>query len=601
MSSITAGTSSGTALVQSGDTTGALVIKTGGSAATAATFNADQTVTLAAPLPVASGGTGATSLSGITTGTATNLAGGANGTIPYQSAAGTTQMLAAGTAGYLLQSNGSAAPTWVTAPTGGSQSFTASGSITAGDLVSLVSANTVAKTLGTLNSYTNTTASSSFWSSAVLNSSDIDIAFDEVTKTAVVVLASGDGSGYVYAFLLTVSGTSATLVASYTVSSSYNYAGVSVTFDATARVFLFGFGRANCVTVRAATVTTSALTFGAALDLWTSGTAYAGGGAYVANAGGILYSWAFSTAQVRTQFLTVSGTTISVAGSPSYIITSGQDLIRPSNWLRSIYDPTAQKTVVFYKSGGALSYVVFTVSGSSLTSGSLTSTGISPTGNPLGAAYNTSNNTYGLVFQTYDGGYLLRSAVASLSGTTLTVQTPTTITTLAGGNNFEGAGIGYDQYAQAFVVVYSTTTAYNSFYKSGVGSAISITFGSEVAYKTTTSSGVLYNFPFAYSASSTALLQSPTFGGWSTTIQTFTASVTTNYTNWIGIANTTVTTGQTVPVTVISGINSSQTGLTVNTTYYINQYGVLGTAASTGNIKIGRAISTTQLLVTNAN
>jgi hypothetical protein len=127
MSSISAGTSSGTALVQTADTTGALVIKTGGSAATAATFNADQTVTLAAPLPVASGGTGATSLSGITVGTATsattattatNLAGGSNGTIPYQSAAGTTQMLAVGTSGQVLKSNGVAAPSWITPSAG---------------------------------------------------------------------------------------------------------------------------------------------------------------------------------------------------------------------------------------------------------------------------------------------------------------------------------------------------------------------------------------------------------------------------------------------------------------------------------------------------
>lgn len=124
MSSISAGTSGGTALVSTGDTTGALVIKTGSSATTAATFNADQTVTLAAPLPVASGGTGSTTLSGITVGnattatTATNLAGGSNGTIPYQSAAGTTQMLAVGTSGQVLTSAGASAPTWGTVSTG---------------------------------------------------------------------------------------------------------------------------------------------------------------------------------------------------------------------------------------------------------------------------------------------------------------------------------------------------------------------------------------------------------------------------------------------------------------------------------------------------
>ncbi len=50
--------------------------------------------------------------------TATNIAGGSNGTIPYQSAADTTAMLAVGTAGQVLQTNGAGAPTWVT-PAGG--------------------------------------------------------------------------------------------------------------------------------------------------------------------------------------------------------------------------------------------------------------------------------------------------------------------------------------------------------------------------------------------------------------------------------------------------------------------------------------------------
>ncbi|MBV5347843.1 hypothetical protein JZU46_06490, partial [bacterium] len=45
--------------------------------------------------------------------TATNLAAGSLGTIPYQSASGTTAQLAAGTSGYLLKSNGAAAPSWL--------------------------------------------------------------------------------------------------------------------------------------------------------------------------------------------------------------------------------------------------------------------------------------------------------------------------------------------------------------------------------------------------------------------------------------------------------------------------------------------------------
>ena len=118
MSSITAGTSAGTALIHTADTTGSFVVKTGAGSTTGLTVDGSQIVTLAQPLPVGSGGTGATSLSGITTGTATNLAGGSNGTIPYQSASGTTQMLAVGTSGQVLQTNGAGAPTWVTVASG---------------------------------------------------------------------------------------------------------------------------------------------------------------------------------------------------------------------------------------------------------------------------------------------------------------------------------------------------------------------------------------------------------------------------------------------------------------------------------------------------
>jgi hypothetical protein len=58
--------------------------------------------------------TSQSSLAAGTATTATNLAGGSNGTIPYQSAAGTTQMLAVGSSGQVLQTNGVGAPSWVT-------------------------------------------------------------------------------------------------------------------------------------------------------------------------------------------------------------------------------------------------------------------------------------------------------------------------------------------------------------------------------------------------------------------------------------------------------------------------------------------------------
>ena len=56
--------------------------------------------------------------SAVTATTATNLAAGAAGQVPYQSGAGATAFTAVGTAGQLLQSNGAGAPTWVNAAAG---------------------------------------------------------------------------------------------------------------------------------------------------------------------------------------------------------------------------------------------------------------------------------------------------------------------------------------------------------------------------------------------------------------------------------------------------------------------------------------------------
>lgn len=66
----------------------------------------------AGTITAALNGNAATATSATSATTATNLAGGSAGTIPYQSASGTTVQLTAGTSGYYLKSNGAAAPSW---------------------------------------------------------------------------------------------------------------------------------------------------------------------------------------------------------------------------------------------------------------------------------------------------------------------------------------------------------------------------------------------------------------------------------------------------------------------------------------------------------
>lgn len=76
------------------------------------TINLDQAAAVTGVLPVANGGTGGT-LPTANGGTGANLSAGAIGAVPYFSGAGVMSALAAGTANYVLQANGAAAPSWV--------------------------------------------------------------------------------------------------------------------------------------------------------------------------------------------------------------------------------------------------------------------------------------------------------------------------------------------------------------------------------------------------------------------------------------------------------------------------------------------------------
>lgn len=115
MSTITAGTTSGQAIVVNGDTTGNLVLQTNGGTTALTATGANVTIAgtltasggLTGVLPVANGGTGASTL------TANNVLIG-NGT-------SAVQVVSPGTTGNILTSNGT---TWVSqAAVTGAESF----------------------------------------------------------------------------------------------------------------------------------------------------------------------------------------------------------------------------------------------------------------------------------------------------------------------------------------------------------------------------------------------------------------------------------------------------------------------------------------------
>ena len=96
------------------------------------------------------------SQSSLVVGTSTNLAGGAAGSVPYQSGAGVTAMLAAGTNGYLLTLS-AGLPSWQPAPASGVTTFSA-GTTGLTPNTATSGAVTLAGTLAIANGGTNGTA-----------------------------------------------------------------------------------------------------------------------------------------------------------------------------------------------------------------------------------------------------------------------------------------------------------------------------------------------------------------------------------------------------------------------------------------------------------
>lgn len=125
MSIIAAGTTTTTALSSTGNTDGTLQFQVNGTtpSVTLNTLGAvgvgsspnygtsGQVLISGGSTTAPTWGTAGTATSATT---ATNLAGGSAGTVPYQSASGTTAMLAAGSSGQVLTSSGAGAPTWTT-------------------------------------------------------------------------------------------------------------------------------------------------------------------------------------------------------------------------------------------------------------------------------------------------------------------------------------------------------------------------------------------------------------------------------------------------------------------------------------------------------
>lgn len=178
-------------------------------------------------------GNAATATLATTATTATNLAGGSAGTIPYQSAAGTTVQLTAGTSGYILQSNGAAAPSWVVKPTGTVTSVTGGSYLTGGTITTTGTLAVDATTTNTASKVVARDASGNFSAGTITAALTGNV-------TGNVSGSSGSCTGNA------ATASNASLLNSISAINLYNNMGdvhsTRTSFDATGATLTSGFG-----------------------------------------------------------------------------------------------------------------------------------------------------------------------------------------------------------------------------------------------------------------------------------------------------------------------------------------------------------------------
>jgi hypothetical protein len=582
---INADTATGGAII-TGDTSGQLQLQSGGVTAlttnganvtVAGTFTATGGVTgvnlatgVTGILPVANGGTGATTL------TANNVLLG-NGTSAVQA-------VAPGASGNVLTSNGT---TWASAAAvSGVQQFTSSGSITAGQAVTLNTDGTVSTVTGTSTSQAvlaeNGIGVQAF--SGVYNSS----VYDEVNNLIVYAMRDGSANMYAGAYRVDANGSvSQQGSAVYLGSSASEPPGITVIKLGTNN-FAISYATSSTNTqIRTLAVNTSTLSISGYNS--TGLTNASGDAPYNVGLGYDPVSDKLITARKSNS----SQLTISVYSPDLSSVTATRNV--------TINDVSNNSmTAVAVRTAVAGQFGVFTPSSSSQMGFrlyTLNSTGTSISGTDSQTASFTASTNQGQFVAIYVptvDRYMCIS-MNYFNQVQASLHNPTT------GASITAVNITQGSFDYRFTSQSAVDTATSQVRFAGVGSGVlqyaarPFTADSFGAQQTSTPFLTSYSRP-VYTPTGTP--QNLSIASWNSQANavrsiTFTvANLTSNAQNFAGFATNTVTTGQSAIVAVPGGVATNRTGLTRNLEYYLNFDGSLVTTPTPFGVVL-RATSAT--------
>jgi len=324
------------------------------------------------------------------------------GSIDVGNSSGVSSALAKGAAGTVLTSDGTDL-SFVAASGGGEQTFTATGAISAGDVVGLNSNGTISASVAELQSAvahgsgadanpilvydtandkvllffrgtnlylygrvgTIANGQISFGTAVSTNvgARDIHAAYDANSGKTVVTYSQKNGNNYPYAVVVTVSGTNLSFGTPVALKSQGAYDNI-VRYDSNAqKVLCIYHGNGNTVKARVGTVSGTSISFGSETVVSSSG-AYTGSTSltYDSNVNKFLLIFQnYGTEALKGTVLTVSGT--SVSSGTQFEITSS---FNNSNTMGTFL-PSINKIILMNNYSTTTNYSIITINGTGIT------------------------------------------------------------------------------------------------------------------------------------------------------------------------------------------------------------------------------------------
>jgi hypothetical protein len=555
--------------------TGTLPVANGGSGATTLTGvlkgngtsaftagNVNLTSEVTGTLPVANGGTGATTL------TANNVILG-NGT-------SAVNFVAPGTAGNVLTSNGT---TWTSGPApvvAGALQAVATGTLSDGTKV-------IINTDGTVSAV-------GFTQGAPLFSSEV--VYESVGRSGPRVSVYDAASGKVVVSVIdkvwvgTVSGTSISFGSPVTVPGG-NLNIQSAAYDANAQkiVFILIQSSPSYGYAIVGTVSGTSISFGAASGFNIASTMFAKSAVYDSVNQNVIFSWSgASVNKTYVQTANVSGTSVSFG--------TAVEIFNANVAASLTYDTNAQKVVATY--AGSSDYGtarVCTVSGTSITLGTAVVYN-SATSFQSTIVYDAASQKVVIGFRDSGNSSYATAIVGTVSGTSISFGSKVALNTAD--TSFSSSV--YDSSLNKFVLVGSTNNNGFAFIGSVSGTTPNVSYTEIFNAGSTFTNSVSFDslnnkVVFAYEDTSNS--------SYSTSRVLETAQLTSNLTaeNFIGISNASYANGATATIQTVGSVDDAQSGLTAGQAYYVQEDGSLSTTPGSPSVFAGTAVSASKIII----